>query len=81
MQMLIKVCEEKIESTGTISLNLSGKPYKDIDEYLDLGRLVHVVPHMFRQNFVSILASEKVLVEARSSLVGHGQYSKGIEPV
>lgn len=59
----------------------SGKPYKDIDEYLDFGRPIHVVPHMFRHSFVSILASEKVPLETIRSLVGHAEDSKEIERV
>lgn len=59
----------------------SGKTYKDIDEYLDFGRPIHVVPHMFRHSFVSILASEKVPLETIRSLVGHAEDSKEIERV
>jgi|GEM_PF-443984 site-specific recombinase, phage integrase family len=59
----------------------AGRSYKDIDDYLDFGRPIHVVPHMFRHSFVSVLASEKIPLEAIRSLVGHSDDSREIEKV
>ena len=38
----------------------AGKSYKDIDNFLDFGRPIHVIPHMFRHSFISIMASEGI---------------------
>lgn len=59
----------------------SSKPYCDIDDFLDFGRPIHVVPHMFRHSFVSIMASEGIDLATIREFVGHSEDSKEIERV
>ena len=59
----------------------SGKPYKDIDSFLDFGRPIHVIPHMFRHSFISIMASEGIDLSTIREFVGHSEDSKEIERV
>lgn len=59
----------------------AGKPYKDIDSFLDFGRPIHVIPHMFRHSFISIMASEGIDLSTIREFVGHSEDSKEIERV
>lgn len=59
----------------------AGKPYKDIDSFLDFGRPIHVIPHMFRHSFISIMASEGIDLPTIREFVGHSEDSKEIERV
>ncbi|GAB2023049.1 site-specific integrase [Pseudolactococcus yaeyamensis] len=54
----------------------SGKPYQDIDTYLDFGRPIHILPHMFRHTYISILASHGLPLDSIRELVGHSEDSK-----
>lgn len=59
----------------------SGKPYKDIDELVDFGRPIHIVPHMFRHSFVSVMADKNVSLNVIREFVGHSEDSKEIEKI
>ena len=59
----------------------AGKSYKDIDNFLDFGRPIHVIPHMFRHSFISIMASEGIDLPTIREFVGHSEDSKEIERV
>ena len=57
----------------------SGKSYKDIDDLVDFGRPVHIVPHMFRHSFVSVMADKIVSLNVIREFVGHSEDSREIE--
>lgn len=57
----------------------SGKPYKDIDHLVDFGRPIHIVPHMFRHSFVSVMAEKNISLNVIREFVGHSEDSKEIE--
>ena len=57
----------------------SGKSYKDIDDLVDFGRPVHIVPHMFRHSFVSVMADKNVSLNVIREFVGHSEDSREIE--
>ena len=59
----------------------SGKPYADIDDLVDFGRPIHIVPHMFRHSFVSVMADKKVSLNVIREFVGHSEDSKEIEKI
>lgn len=59
----------------------SGKPYKDIDDLVDFGRPIHIVPHMFRHSFVSVMADKNVSLNVIREFVGHSEDSKEIEKI
>jgi phage integrase family site specific recombinase len=59
----------------------SGKPYKDIDDLVDFGRPVHIVPHMFRHSFVSVMADKNVSLNVIREFVGHSEDSREIEKI
>lgn len=56
----------------------SGKPYKDIDDLVDFGRPIHIVPHMFRHSFVSVMADKNVSLNVIREL-GHSEDSREIK--
>jgi len=57
----------------------SRKSYKDIDNIVDFGRPVYIVPHMFRHSFVSVLADKIVSLNVIREFVGHSEDSREIE--
>lgn len=59
----------------------SGKPYPDIDDLVDFGRPIHILPHMFRHSFISHLASSGVPINVIREIVGHSGNSKEIENI
>lgn len=59
----------------------SGKSYKDIDDLVDFGRPVHIVPHMFRHSFVSVMADKNVSLNVIREFVGHSEDSREIEKI
>ncbi|WP_449453482.1 tyrosine-type recombinase/integrase [Streptococcus suis] len=59
----------------------SGKPYSDIDDLVDFGRPVHIVPHIFRHTFVSVMADMEVPLDIIRQMVGHSEDSKEIEKI
>ena len=59
----------------------SGKPYTDIDDLVDFGRPIHIVPHMFQHSFVFVMADKKVSLNVIREFVGHSEDSKEIEKI
>ena len=59
----------------------SGKPYADIDDLVDFGRPIHIVPHMFQHSFVLVMADKKVSLNVIRDFVGHSEDSKEIEKI
>ena len=59
----------------------SGKAYPDIDDLVDFGRPIHILPHMFRHSFISHLASSGVPINVIREIVGHSGSSKEIENI
>ena len=57
----------------------SRKSYKDIDDLVDFGRPVHIVPHMFRHSFVSVMADKNVSLNVIREFVGHSEDSREVE--
>lgn len=57
----------------------SRKSYKDIDNIVDFGRPVYIVPHMFRHSFVSVLADKNVNLNFIREFVGHSEDSREVE--
>ena len=59
----------------------SRKSYKDIDGLVDFDRPVHIVPHMFRHSFVSVMADKNVSLNVIREFVGHSEDSREIEKI
>ena len=59
----------------------SRKSYKDIDDLFDFDRPVHIVPHMFRHSFVSVMADKIVSLNVIREFVGHSEDSRDIEKI
>ena len=59
----------------------SRKSYKDIDDLVDFDRSVHIVPHMFRHSFVSVMADKIVSLNVIREFVGHSEDSRDIEKI
>ena len=57
----------------------SRKSYKDIDDLVDFDRPVHIVPHMFRHCFVSVMADKIVSLNVIREFVGHSEDRRDIE--
>ena len=57
----------------------SRKSYKDIDDLVDFDRPVHIVPHMFRHSFVSVMADKIVSLNVIREFVEHSEDSREIE--
>ncbi len=57
----------------------SRKSYKDIDDLVDFDKPVHIVPHMFRHSFVSVMADKIVSLNVIREFVGHSEDSREIE--
>ena len=57
----------------------SRKSYKDIDNIVDFGRPVYIVPHMFRYSFVSVLSDKNVNLNFIREFVGHSEDSREVE--
>lgn len=57
----------------------SRKSYKDIDNIVDFGRPVYIVPHMFRHSFVSVLSDKNVNLNFIREFVGHSEDSREVE--
>ncbi|MDR2832806.1 MAG: hypothetical protein LBV67_03730 [Streptococcaceae bacterium] len=60
--------------------NNNGRPYPDINELVDFGRPIHILPHMFRHTFVSLMAQRTTLSVIREQ-VGHSEDSKELEKI
>ncbi len=59
----------------------SRKSYKDIDDLFDFDRPVHIVRHMFRHSFVSVMADKIVSLNVIREFVGHSEDSRDIEKI
>ena len=49
----------------------NGNSYKNIDNLVDFDRPVHIVPHMFRHSFVSVMADKNLILNVIREFVGH----------
>ena len=49
----------------------NGNSYKNIDNLVDFDRPVHIVPHMFRHSFVSVMADKNLILKVIREFVGH----------